>query len=104
MRPIVIELLPDPNMRASLASGIDSNPSRLERYRTFDQDIAGATTSQHEESWFVGEDGPQRLFANRVFPFDEAAALIWAQLMAEKASGRRRGGLDMIIAATAQAN
>lgn len=57
------------------------------------------------ESWFVGEDGPQRLFANRILPFDEAAALIWAQLMADgKASGRPRSGLDMIIAATAHAN
>lgn len=57
------------------------------------------------DNWFVGEDGPQRLFANRMLPFDETAALIWAQLMAEgKASGRPRSGLDMIIAATAQAN
>lgn len=57
------------------------------------------------ESWFVGDDGPQRLFANRVLAFDESAALIWAQLMAEgKANGRPRSGLDMIIAATAQAN
>ncbi|KEQ03267.1 type II toxin-antitoxin system VapC family toxin [Pseudorhizobium pelagicum] len=57
------------------------------------------------ESWFVGEDGPQPLFASRVLAFDETAALIWAQLMAEgKANGRPRSGLDMIIAATAQAN
>lgn len=57
------------------------------------------------ESWFVGDDGPQRLFANRILPFDETAALIWAQLMAEgKASGRPRSGLDTIIAATARAN
>lgn len=57
------------------------------------------------ESWFVGEDGPQRLFSNRVLPFDEKAALIWAHLMAEgRATGRPRNGLDMIIASTAQAN
>jgi predicted nucleic acid-binding protein len=57
------------------------------------------------ETWFVGDDGPQRLFANRILPFDETAALIWARLMAEgKASGRSRSGLDTIIAATAQAN
>lgn len=57
------------------------------------------------ESWFVGDDGPQRLFADRILPFDETAALIWAQLMAEgKASGRPRSGLDTIIAATARAN
>ncbi|TCR71390.1 type II toxin-antitoxin system VapC family toxin [Rhizobium sp. BK376] len=57
------------------------------------------------ENWFAGEEGPQRLFANRILPFDETAALIWARLMAEgKASGRPRSGLDTIIAATAQAN
>lgn len=57
------------------------------------------------ERWFVGDDGPQRLFADRILPFDETAALIWAQLMAEgKASGRPRSGLDTIIAATARAN
>jgi predicted nucleic acid-binding protein len=57
------------------------------------------------ESWFVGDDGPQRLFANRILPFDETAALIWARLMAEgKAIGRSRSGLDTIIVATAQAN
>ncbi len=57
------------------------------------------------ESWFVGDEGPQGLFANRILPFDETAALIWARLMAEaKASGRSRSGLDTIIAATAQAN
>jgi len=47
----------------------------------------------------------QRLFADRVLPFDVTAALIWAQLMAEgKASGRPRSGLDTMIAATARAN
>ena len=57
------------------------------------------------ETWFVGDDGPQRLFANRILPFDETAALIWPRLMAEgKTNGRSRSGLDTIIAATAQAN
>lgn len=57
------------------------------------------------EDWFSGEEGPQRLFANRILPFDEAAALTWARLMAEgKASGRPRSGLDTIIAAIAKAN
>lgn len=50
------------------------------------------------ETWFVGDDGPQHLFANRILPFDETAALIWARLMAEgKAIGRSRSGLDTII-------
>jgi predicted nucleic acid-binding protein len=57
------------------------------------------------ESWFDGPEGPQALFAGRVIPFDECAALIWARLMAEgTAKGRPRSALDMIIAAVAEAN
>ncbi|HLW90613.1 MAG TPA: type II toxin-antitoxin system VapC family toxin [Roseiarcus sp.] len=57
------------------------------------------------ERWFSGPEGPQNLFAGRVLPFDEQSALIWARLMAEgTAMGRPRSALDMIIAATAEAN
>ena len=57
------------------------------------------------ERWFSGPDGAQALFAGRVLPFDEKAALIWARLMAEgTAKGRPRSPLDMIIAAVAEAN
>jgi len=57
------------------------------------------------ERWFVGPEGPQALFAGRILPFDEAAALIWARLMAEgTASGQPRSPFDMIIAAVAEAN
>jgi toxin FitB len=57
------------------------------------------------EAWFTGQSGPQALFAGRVLPFDEQAALIWARLMAEgTAKGRPRSALDMIIAAIAEAN
>lgn len=57
------------------------------------------------EAWFVGADGPQVLFAGRILPFDEKAALPWAQLIADgKADGRPRNALDMIIAAVADAN
>lgn len=57
------------------------------------------------EAWFTGPDGPQALFAGRVLPFDEKAALIWAQLMADgTAKGRPRSALDTIIAAIAEAN
>jgi predicted nucleic acid-binding protein len=57
------------------------------------------------ERWFVGAEGPQALFAGRILPFDEAAALIWAQLMAAgTAAGTPRSALDMIIAAIANAN
>jgi toxin FitB len=57
------------------------------------------------ESWFSGSTGPQALFAGRVLPFDENAALIWARLMAGgTATGRPRSALDMMIAAIAEAN
>lgn len=55
--------------------------------------------------WFSSPKGPQALFKHRVLPFDEPAALVWAQLMADGAAqGRPRSALDMIVAATASAN
>ena len=57
------------------------------------------------EKWFAGPEGPQALFAGRVLPFDEQASLIWGRLMAEGVkAGRPRSALDMIVAATAEAN
>lgn len=57
------------------------------------------------EQWFAGPDGPQSLFRGRVLPFDTAAGLIWARLMAAgRAAGRQRSSLDMIIASIAEAN
>ena len=57
------------------------------------------------ERWFAGLEGPAALFAGRVLPFDEQAALIWARLMAEgTAKGRPRSPFDIRIAATAEAN
>ena len=57
------------------------------------------------ERWFVGDDGLAVLFAGRILPFDEHAAVIWARLMAEgSAIGRPRSGFDMLIAAVAEAN
>ncbi len=57
------------------------------------------------EAWFAGPEGPQALFAGRVLPFDEEAALVWARLMADgKAKGQPRSALDAIIAAIAEAN
>jgi predicted nucleic acid-binding protein len=54
------------------------------------------------EGWFSGPKGPQALFRHRVLPFDERAALAWAQLMAEGTiKGQPRSALDMIVAATA---
>jgi toxin FitB len=57
------------------------------------------------ERWFAGPEGPQALFSGRVLPFDEPAGLVWARLMAEgTADGQPRSALDMVIAATAEAN
>jgi predicted nucleic acid-binding protein len=57
------------------------------------------------DRWFAGSEGPQALFAGRILPFDEEAALEWARLMADgKTAGRPRNGLDMIVAAVAVAN
>lgn len=57
------------------------------------------------ERWFDGPEGPRALFAGRILPFDESAALVWARLMAEgTATGRPRSALDMVIAAVAEAN
>lgn len=57
------------------------------------------------EAWFSGPEGPQALFAGRVLPFDEPAALVWAQLIADgKAADCSRSPLDMIVASVALAN
>ena len=57
------------------------------------------------ETWFEGPEGPSALFRNRVLPFDEAAALEWAKIMAEgTALGRPRSAIDMVIAASAAAH
>jgi len=57
------------------------------------------------EAWFSGPDGPLALFAGRVLPFDEQAALTWARMMAEgTAKGKPRSALDTIVAATAVAH
>lgn len=57
------------------------------------------------EDWFVGREGLQALFAGRVLPFDEAAALIWARFMGDgQSTTRPRSALDAIIAAVAEAN
>lgn len=65
---------------------------------------AGRRRDQLDE-WFSGPQGPQALFAGRVLPFDEKAGLVWARLMADgRLKGRPRSGLDMMIAAIAEAN
>ena len=45
------------------------------------------------------------MFAGRVLPFDEAAAMAWARLMVEGTTrGRLRSAIDMMIGAIAEAN
>ncbi|MBO9111863.1 type II toxin-antitoxin system VapC family toxin [Agrobacterium sp. S2/73] len=57
------------------------------------------------ETWFGGKEGPLSLFAGRILSFDEKAALVWGELMAQgRATGRPRSALDMIVAAIAQSN
>src|SRR5258708_5552668 len=56
-------------------------------------------------SWFIGPNGPQNLFRNRILAFDLAAGMEWARIMAEGSlAGHPRSGIDMIIAATAVAH
>ncbi|MGH9518235.1 MAG: PIN domain-containing protein [Terriglobales bacterium] len=57
------------------------------------------------EAWMSGPSGLGAMFAGRTLPFDSAAALVWARLMAEGTSrGRPRSDLDMLIVATAEVN
>jgi len=57
------------------------------------------------QDWFCGASGPQALFAGRILPFDEEAALVWARLMAAGTlRGRPRSALDTMIAAVALTN
>jgi predicted nucleic acid-binding protein len=57
------------------------------------------------DEWFHGAGGPVHMFAGRILPFDEAAAEIWARLVAQGyRTGRPRSETDMIIAATALAH
>jgi predicted nucleic acid-binding protein len=56
-------------------------------------------------TWFAGPAGPLTLFQNRILPFDDRAALIWARLMVDgSVAGRPKNPLDTIIASIAEAN
>ena len=57
------------------------------------------------QAWFDSPAGPLSPLRDHILPFDEAAALEWARLIAEGFRiGKPRSGLDMILAATAVAN
>ena len=75
-----------------------------EVWRGIEQMPAGKRRADRER-WFTGSNGPQSVFAGRILAFDLSAALIWGHLMAEGTNaGRPRSGLDMILAAIAEAN
>lgn len=68
-------------------------------------EMPAGTKRRSLETWFLGTNGPRSRFAGRIFPFDEEAGMIWGRLMSEGTKvGRPRSGLDMIIAAIAEAN
>ncbi len=65
----------------------------------------GGAKRRSLEQWYGGPEGPPSLFEGRILPFDARAADRWAEFMAGGfALGRPRSALDMIIAATAEAN
>jgi len=105
----VTKPIPSEGLIAWMAEQIDSDLfissfTVAELQRGILEKPAGKKRSELER-WFSGPEGPQTLFAGRVLPFDEGAALIWARLMAEgTAKGRPRSPLDTIIAAIAEAN
>jgi toxin FitB len=67
-------------------------------------DLPAGRRRDQLEAWFAGPEGPQALFAGRILPFDAAAGMVWARLMAEgRDAGRPRKALDTIIAAVALA-
>ena len=57
------------------------------------------------ESWFSSVRGPLAFFRGRVLAFDEPSAMIWGRIMSEGVrAARPRDPIDMIVAATAEAN
>jgi predicted nucleic acid-binding protein len=102
-------LVPSRPLIAWMADQVDNDLfvaslTLAEIYRNILEKLAGRKRNELD-AWFSGPQGPRTLFAGRILPFDETAALIWSRLMAQgRARGRLRSGLDMIIAAVAQAN
>ena len=101
--------LPSPSLLAWLAEQDDedlfiASLTVAEIWRGVRERPTGRRRTQLER-WFAGPNGPQSVFAGRILPFDEKAGLIWGRIMAEGTkAGRPRSGLDMILAAIAEAN
>jgi len=105
----VIKAQPSQDLLAWMAAQIDENlfiaSLTIAEIRRGILEMPMSMEREALDAWFIGPEGPQALFAERILPFDEHAALIWAQLMAEgRMSASRRAGIDMIIAAIAAAN
>jgi toxin FitB len=105
----VVKPMPSPALAAWMSAQADedlfiSAITLAEIRRGVLERPAGRKRREPEE-WFSGRSGPVALFAGRVLPFDEMAAMAWARLMAEgTARGRPRSAIDMMIAAIAAAN
>jgi predicted nucleic acid-binding protein len=105
----IIKPVPSPSLMAWMEEQADqdlyiSSLSIAEIWRGILEKPTGRKR-QELEGWFMGPEGPQALFADRVLSFDEAAALAWARLMAEGTGlGQPRSALDMIVGAIAEAN
>jgi predicted nucleic acid-binding protein len=100
---------PSPSLATWLAEQVDDDlfvaSLTVAEIRRGILDLPAGRRRDRLDAWFTGPEGPQALFAGRVLPFDEPAALVWARLMADgRRRGRSRSGLDMIIAAVAEAN
>lgn len=105
----ITRLVPSPSLVAWMAGRTDESLfiasfTVAEIWRGVLEKPAGRKRDQLE-AWFAGPEGPSALFAGRILPFDEKAALVWARLMADgTAAGRPRSALDAIVAAVAVAN
>lgn len=66
------------------------------------EELADGQRKRELTSWFESDVGPQSVFATRILPFDEVAAVRWGAVIAEgRRLGRPRSPLDMQIAAIA---
>ncbi len=101
--------LPSPSLLAWLAGQEKedlyiASLTLAEIWRGVQESPAGKKRTELER-WFFGPTGPQSVFAGRILSFDDKAGLIWGRFMAEGTkAGPPRSGLDMILAAIAEAN
>jgi hypothetical protein len=101
--------VPSPSLEAWMTDQVDedlfvASLTIAEIWRGVLEAPAGRRKDRLAE-WFAGAEGPPAIFAGRILAFDQGAAMVWARLMADGTStGRSRSGVDMIIAAVAEAN